>query len=118
MEQGSVREWHPEEGWGVLDSTATPGGCWAHFSSVEAVGYVELAPGAAVTFTFEPARQDGYEYRAQQVWPEGVEPGLSVRQLSESGSAYRSTLTITLDDGRTVTDDEASEFLRPRNEAT
>ncbi|WP_203819652.1 hypothetical protein [Paractinoplanes ferrugineus] len=27
---GVVRSWIPSEGWGVLDSSATPGGCWAH----------------------------------------------------------------------------------------
>ncbi|MFF7232620.1 hypothetical protein [Streptomyces sioyaensis] len=31
---GIVREWHSDEGWGVIDSDTTPGGCWAHFGSV------------------------------------------------------------------------------------
>ena len=29
---GTVRVWHRDEGWGVIDSPETPGGCWAHFS--------------------------------------------------------------------------------------
>jgi cold shock protein len=46
--QGVVREWHDEDGWGVLDSEATPGGCWAHFSAVLVDGYRSLrAQGAA-----------------------------------------------------------------------
>jgi len=32
--EGVVREWHPEQGWGVIDAQDTPGGCWAHFSRV------------------------------------------------------------------------------------
>jgi CspA family cold shock protein len=41
----TVREWRAEDGWGVLDSVETPGGCWTHFSVVEMVGYRELQPG-------------------------------------------------------------------------
>ena len=33
---GTVRVWHAEEGWGVIDSAETPGGCWTHFSAVRA----------------------------------------------------------------------------------
>ena len=29
---GTVRVWHTEEGWGVIDCPDTPGGCWVHFS--------------------------------------------------------------------------------------
>jgi CspA family cold shock protein len=34
-----VREWHDDEGWGVLDSTETPGGCWAHRSNATVRGH-------------------------------------------------------------------------------
>ena len=43
MIPGVVREWHSDEGWGVIDSDQTPGGCWAHFSDVEMDGYRRTA---------------------------------------------------------------------------
>jgi cold shock protein len=72
--RGSVRVWHAAEGWGVLDSADTPGGCWAHFSSVLVPGYRTLDDGAAVEFTFEAAEQDGYAFRAVETWPAGEAP--------------------------------------------
>jgi 2-iminobutanoate/2-iminopropanoate deaminase len=69
---GTVREWHDEEGWGVLDSAETPGGCWAHFSSIQRDrGFKSLAVSDEVWFTFEVADQDGYAFRAVDVWPPG-----------------------------------------------
>ena len=35
-DDGVVRFWHDDEGWGVLDCPSTPGGCWTHFSVIEA----------------------------------------------------------------------------------
>ena len=77
MHTGTVREWFPEGGWGVLDCVDTPGGCWAHFSAVVMIGYRELIPGDSINFTFESGPQDGYDFRAAQVWPPGVDPGTS-----------------------------------------
>jgi uncharacterized RmlC-like cupin family protein/cold shock CspA family protein len=74
METGTVRVWHAEDGWGVLDSPGTPGGCWAHFSMIRAAGFRELRPGQSVTFDFEAARQDGYDFRALVVWPGASNP--------------------------------------------
>ncbi|MHA4852115.1 cold-shock protein [Rhodococcus sp. MSC1_016] len=67
---GIVRIWHAEEGWGVIDSDATPGGAWTHFSDVAGPGFRSLTPGQHVTF--EPERvvsgtQDGYHHRALDV---------------------------------------------------
>ena len=46
--------WHDDQGWGVLDSPDTPGGCWAHFSHLpDAGGLRAAAVGARVSFTFE-----------------------------------------------------------------
>jgi uncharacterized RmlC-like cupin family protein/cold shock CspA family protein len=64
---GTVREWHDDLGWGVLDSPDTPGGCWAHYSVVEMEGFRSLTPGDAVAFDVEQARQDGYDFRAVRV---------------------------------------------------
>jgi cold shock protein len=94
---GVVREWREEEGWGVLDSETTPGGCWAHFSSLDMDGYRSLTAGQVVEFTVEVARQDGFDFRAQDVRLEGVPPA-QPRPPSPPGSAYSSTLTITFDD--------------------
>lgn len=61
---GVVREWHDDEGWGVVDSPATPGGCWVHYSVVAMEGYRSLAVGDVVELDVERAAQDGYRFRA------------------------------------------------------
>jgi CspA family cold shock protein len=63
-----------EEGWGVINAPEVPGGCFVHFSSVHMAGYRNPAAGARVKFTFEkpPGLQDGYAYRALEVW---LQPG-------------------------------------------
>ena len=63
----TVREWWAVDGWGVLDSADTPGGCWTHFSHIEMTGYRELHPGQVVELDWESPGQDGYEYRAVRV---------------------------------------------------
>ncbi len=86
---GTVREWHPEQGWGVIDSPDTPGGCWIHFSALwndippagpgEVVevsgGYREAFEGETVDFDWEPTAlpgsQDGYSFRATTAAPRG-----------------------------------------------
>lgn len=94
---GTVRVWHDDEGWGVIDSQDTPGGCWAHLTCVLVPGYPTLVAGQLVTLAYEPAEQDGYSFRAIEVWPAGQEPH---RTKGEAGPspAYRSTLTLTFDD--------------------
>ncbi|WLW54909.1 cold-shock protein [Streptomyces sp. YU58] len=71
MVTATVREWHDEEGWGVLDCPETPGGCWGHFSHIEADGFRSLAPGQRVDLDWEAPgfRQDGYDYRAVSIVP-------------------------------------------------
>ncbi|MFJ8022095.1 cold-shock protein [Streptomyces sp. NPDC096311] len=67
MTLATVREWDDEEGWGVLDSDETPGGCWAHFSVIEMAGFRSLTPGRKVTMEWEEGEQDGYQYRATRI---------------------------------------------------
>lgn len=67
--QGIVRLWNDDDGWGVIDSPETPGGCWAHFSAVEMIGFRRLQPGQSVEFTAERAEQDGFRFRAVAVMP-------------------------------------------------
>jgi CspA family cold shock protein len=63
----TVREWDDEEGWGVLDSPETPGGCWTHFSAVEMEGFRSLRVGEKVSLQWEAGEQDGFQYRAVRV---------------------------------------------------
>lgn len=64
---GTVRSWNDEEGWGVLDSDATPGGAWAFYSEIVGTGFRDLVPGQTVEFQYERASQDGYDYRANNI---------------------------------------------------
>ena len=97
---GTVRIWHDEEGWGVLDSELTPGGCWAHFSHIAGPGYRSLQPGQDVNFEWEAAAQDGYSYRATRAWPAGGEPSRdpsSAAPGEETSTAYNAGLSIRFD---------------------
>jgi len=64
-----VRQWSGEDGWGVLDSPDTPGGCWTHFSHIEVDGFRTLATGQVVDLDWESPGQDGYDFRAVRVVP-------------------------------------------------
>src|SRR5688572_28756938 len=93
---GTVREYAPDEGWGVIDGPDVPGGCWVGFAAIAMPGYRELAAGQRVTFRAEAADQDGYAYRAVKVWTGDTEPPDEIPDLGGSG-AYRSTLTLNFD---------------------
>ncbi|WP_337060245.1 hypothetical protein [Kineococcus sp. G2] len=97
--RGVVRDWHDEEGWGVIDSPQTPGGCWAHCSAAMTT-QDGLRPGQDVAFTCEQGEQDGYHYRAQRAWPWGQDPaqrpGTTV--FNDRSGAFTSSLTLTYDD--------------------
>jgi CspA family cold shock protein len=67
-------EWRSdEEGCGALsDSDETPGGAFVHFSAIRMEGYKTLRAGQKVDAKIEgplPFDQDGYRYRATDVWP-------------------------------------------------
>ena len=67
---GVIREYDDLEGFGVIDSLDTPGGCWLHCSMIEAPGRKTLFAGQLVRFTFEcEVEQDGFTFRALQVRP-------------------------------------------------
>lgn len=91
-----VREWNNQDGWGVLDSETTPGGCWAHYSAVDVDVYHELAAGQTVLFDFEAAKQDGFEFRAVRVSVPGRAPATVVTH-AEGSSAYRSELRVGIE---------------------
>jgi cold shock protein len=69
---GVVRDWDDEEGWGIVDTIETPGGCFVHFSAIVGTGYRNLHAGERVTLTFAGPglHQDGYDCVARQVWQE------------------------------------------------
>jgi CspA family cold shock protein len=94
---GVVREFHPDDGWGVIDGDGVPGGCWVSFAVVRRDGYRELTPSEPVRFTFEQVPdQDGYAYRATAVWPQAG-AGADVASPGSS-SAYGSSLRLVHDD--------------------
>lgn len=102
---GIVASWSEEEGWGVIESEETPGGCWAHFTHVLAGGdeYRALTVGQVAPFAYEAAEQDGYAFRA--VWVASLAPDELRRPDPEAAAgiagpspAYTSALTITHDD--------------------
>ena len=92
---GTVREWHADEGWGVIDSDATPDGCWASFSSVLTSGFRSLSPGQPVSFEFETGGQDGFHYRAVAVWTGDDRPAVPAPR--QPSAAYRSILRLEFD---------------------
>ena len=89
--------WHADKGWGVIDSEDTPGGCWAHYSSVLVPDYRALEAGQPVTLEVERAEQDGYSFRAVEVWPTGQEPHRTEADTTGASGAHESTRTITFD---------------------
>lgn len=95
--RGRVRVWDEGEGWGVIDSEATPGGCWTHYSCVAVDGYRALRTGAEVRFTFETPGQDGFSFRTVEAWPADQEP---VREDQEDAGTpgTSSVLNLTFDD--------------------
>ena len=95
MAVGVVRAWHDDEGWGVLDSDETPGGCWAHFSSLSMSGYRRASTGDRVSFPHSQIAQDGFEYVAQEVKIDGVP--LAEPDAQPHGPSYMSRLTIEPD---------------------
>lgn len=94
MVEASVREWHDDLGWGVVDSPETPGGCWVHFSTIRRPGFRTLADVQQVLLDFEPAHQDGFFYRATEVTLRSVEAALP--ETPDSPGAYSSELRVEL----------------------
>jgi CspA family cold shock protein len=103
-----VRVWHREEGWGVIDSPDTPGGCWVHFGALwndgipqagpgEVVevsgGFREAFEGETVDFDWErtssPGSQDGYSFRAATARPRGRQaPHRAIRHYRAGEDFY------------------------------
>ena len=93
-----VREWSGDEGWGVIDSDATPGGCWLHFSMLRVAGHKTVSVGSLLEFTYEQGRQDGFDFRAEAAWPVGEQPVDDTIVVTGPSAAYSSELRIWFDD--------------------
>jgi CspA family cold shock protein len=91
-----VRVWHDEEGWGVLDSGETPGGCFVSWAHIDHDGYRSLGGVSEVLLDWEAAPQDGYPFCAVRVRIPGRPPG--TRPSSPPGDAGTG-LTADSDDG-------------------
>ena len=94
--QATVRTWDDEQGWGVLESDATPGGCWTHFSVLDFDGYRSLSPRQQVQLVAESPGQDGYPWRAVRVVVDSKPPAAPTE--TDSDGAYASGLILTFDD--------------------
>ncbi|KAA0018978.1 cold-shock protein [Antrihabitans cavernicola] len=113
MTVGVVRSWYGEEGWGVIDSAETPGGCWVHFSHLWAGAMPKAAPGQSlavrtsgtrqlrvgetVDFDWEAVTQDGFAFRATDVRPDGEPPRW---EIVESTGGYASFVDINFDESQ------------------
>jgi cold shock protein len=93
-ETARVREWHVEEGWGVLDSEETPGGCFFFWSHLHMKDDRELQPGQQVRLEWESVTdQDGHTFRAAEGYTfhathvslTGLDETARVRKWSEKG---------------------------------
>ncbi len=95
---GTVRFWHVEEGWGVLDSPSTPDGCYASFAAIQMDGFRELARGERVSFEFLEFASDGYAYQATAVH----RPNHTIDRArpDRDSSAYSSDLAIDSNEPR------------------
>ncbi|MCT6735290.1 hypothetical protein [Rhodococcus qingshengii] len=94
---GVVTMWNGEEGWGVIDSADTPGGCWTFFSALHPDEVINAQPGESfsisggisglvvgeqVDFEWESViDQDGYQFRAVKVRPQREIPPWRVERI-------------------------------------
>lgn len=92
MIDATVREWHDDLGWGVVDAPETPGGCWVHYSNIDVDGYRSLSGVTHVEIDYELADQDGYQFRAIRAAIPG-RPSAPPDERAPS-AAYGSTLHI------------------------
>jgi cold shock protein len=94
---GIVREWHGEEGWGVIDIEGAPGGCWTHITHLDMEGYRGLHAGQRVELTFNDQGQVGFPYRAIRVLVPGVPPAKAF-EGNDPSDAYGSHVTLHFDE--------------------
>lgn len=69
LAQGVVRVWHEADGWGVIVSPATPGGCLVLESALDMHALDTLRVGQRVVFTWEATDHAEFTHRAVRVRP-------------------------------------------------
>lgn len=95
---GRVQRWHPEDGWGVLESDALDGLVFAHYSFIrDQTGWRGLEAGQHVTFSWKQPGQDGCEYSAVDVYTTESRTPVD-RSTDTRPDAYGSSLAITFDE--------------------
>ncbi|MBB2913941.1 CspA family cold shock protein [Streptosporangium becharense] len=97
---GVVVSWSDDEGWGSLRSADVPGDVFVHFSMiVDVAGHRSLTPGQHVRFTWERFPQDGFDFRAIEVFGgDGSVPEAAKSEAGSGDGAYASGLRISLDE--------------------
>lgn len=99
---GTVREWHHEYGWGIVDSADTSGGASAQSSAVRVQGVADLGgsqprvglrPGTVVTFNWVKTNQpvNGCNYVVTTVWPRDSKPPTEPTNQASSSGAWDSS---------------------------
>lgn len=89
MVMATVHEWHEEEGWGVLDSPETPGGCWGHFSNIRMDGYRTLSPGQKWTSSGRPPAPSRTHIRTERCTSHRGPPDTrQVKRHTDAARAY------------------------------
>ncbi|MCW2087214.1 hypothetical protein ACIBM3_15625 [Rhodococcus erythropolis] len=94
---GVVTTWNDDEGWGVIDSADTPGGCWTFYSALHPDEVIDAQPGDSfkigggihglvvgeqVDFEWESViDQDGHKFRAIKVRPQREIPPWHVERI-------------------------------------
>lgn len=67
-DNGLVRQWYREQGWGIVEVPRDPWDCFVRFSHIKpASGYRELTVGEHVAITWVRQYKDEFEAVATQV---------------------------------------------------
>jgi cold shock CspA family protein len=69
LSQGTVKNWHREEGWGSIQIEGVLEECFAHFSCIvqRENEFLELVPGEKVRLAWHKAQQDEFTIVADYV---------------------------------------------------
>ncbi len=69
MNNGTVKWFNQEKGYGFISNDNGSGDVFVHFSAIQVEGFKTLAEGQHVTFDVEPDPRDGGKMRAVNVCP-------------------------------------------------
>ena len=69
MNNGTVKWFNQEKGYGFISNDDGSGDVFVHFSAIQMDGYKTLAEGQKVTYETEPDPRDSSKERAVNVFP-------------------------------------------------